>query len=78
MDNYNFQVEHMITNNTTPGICNIEKNNTDQRIPQHIGLKFLTAGIAIFFFQKDLQIFKKIYLYYSIPNYSSDKVTVLE
>jgi len=69
----------MITNNTTPGICKIEKKNTDQRIPPHIGLKFLTAGIAMcfFFFKKTFRYFTKK-IYYSMPNYSSDNVTVLE
>ena len=76
MDNYNFQVDNKLITNDT-GICNIEKNNTDQRIPQHIGLKFLTAGTAIFFFKKTFRYLKKI-IYYSMPNYSSDKVTVLE
>ena len=70
----------MITNNTTPGICKIEKSNTEQRIPPHIGLKFLTAGIVIFvfFFSKIPSDIKKICIYYSMSNYSSDKVTVPE
>lgn len=58
--------------NTVPGICKIGKNITGrQRIPTHIGFKFLTAGNAMFVFQKALKIFsKKNKKCYSMPYYS--------